>query len=145
MSNAMEPQHEQPKRSTGLRTCEVYGCQRDAQIYNNGLPNCRYHYGVAGKRLGHVTMLINNHAAEIDWYEHVLQTTITDYSEKTGREGKKYPGVVDATLPGSSSRRLLLTEAPAGMEPGHMEDFYHYRKRLARRIETLLEPLRIVA
>ena len=123
------------------RRCAIYGCPRMGTLYS-GNWNCRYHYGVSGERLAKVTARIKNHELEIDWYEHILQSTVVDYlmgevdcSELQQTEGDKGNQWV--------KKRKLLILAPDGMQPLPQEEFSDYRKRMAKYIGTLLSPLTV--
>lgn len=97
--------------------CEVNGCPRMGHIHADGRWNCRYHFGVGGRMLGHVTLMLTNHAAEIDWYEQLLFGTAE---------------VEYACL-------NLGAHAPLGYEPAYKEDFYTYRKRIEAKVKELLK------
>jgi hypothetical protein len=93
--------------------CEVFGCPRWGHIYRTNW-NCRYHDGQLGDKLAHITLMLKNHSRKVDWYEHILQTTIVEF---------------ELNLYGS---------APQGLEAGYLEGFFHYKQRLQRTIESLL-------
>jgi hypothetical protein len=97
--------------------CEVNGCPRQGHIHMEGRWNCRYHFGVGGRMLGHVTVMLTNHAAEVDWYEQLLLGT--------------------AEVEYACSN--LKASAPRGYEPVQSEDFYAYRKRVEGKIKELLK------
>ena len=97
--------------------CEVNGCPRLGHIHTDGRWNCRYHFGVEGRMLGHVTVMLINHAAEIDWYEQLL----------LGTAEVKY------------AFSNLKAGAPRGYEPVQKEDFYTYRNRVEGKIKELLQ------
>lgn len=126
------------KHDADDRTCMAHGCPRIATINSEGRWICRYHKGKAAKDWNHITLKLRNHEREVNWFEWLQQSTFTDYEEKTGRDGKKYPGTVDATILGQPLRRVPLTQAPPGMENGQMESFSHYRRRMGDKINSML-------
>ena len=109
--------------------CDVHGCFRPGHIKFGSVWNCRYHDGVPGDRLGYVTLKLNNHSKEFDWYEYLLQTSVVDFSV----------GVVDATHVGQHTTFIPVKNAPLGMEPLPHEELREYRNRMRKRIEEILK------
>lgn len=108
---------ETKRTSHGHGKCEVNGCPWPGQIHTDGRWNCRYHFGVSGIKLGHVTLMLINHAAEVNWYEQLLLGTAeVDYACSD-----------------------LKVRAPAGLEPLRGEIFLGYRKRIEAKITELLK------
>ena len=97
------------KRPLGLRNCDVYGCPRQAHIYT-GAANCRYHYNKAGKNLGHITMMLNNHAAEVDWYEKLLTATTVDFPQVKHDAHPNMPVLAGEELPAYKKRMAAYIE-----------------------------------
>ena len=137
-----EPEkQEYRKDKNGHGKCEAWGCTRWGHDYS-GKWHCRYHWAChgenIGKQLAHVSMILKNHEAEINWYEFVLQSSFVDYE----------CGVIDCTLPGQEKKRTPLSSAPETMLPEDGEKFSEYRKRITIYINHLLKldslPLRPV-
>ena len=108
----------EPSRNTlGMGKCEIYGCPRWGTIKTDGSWNCSYHWRRSGKNLAHITMLLNNHETEINWYEQIL----------LGTAEVEY---VCGDLKG---------RAPEILRPLQGEGFYAYRKRVIEYVADLLK------
>lgn len=101
--------------------CEVYGCPRDGHIYTSSW-NCRYHAGKHGSNLAHITMILKNHGKEFDWYEHVLNATVTDF------------GMGE-----------IAKQAPYGLEVHANESLKEYKSRMREHINGLLGVMEKIA
>jgi hypothetical protein len=114
------------------KKCEVWGCTRMGHV-NAGKWHCRYHWACHGEKIGdqlnNVTLMLNNHSNEVDWYEFLLQTSFVDFGV----------GVIDCTLPGCETKRRPLSTAPVGLHPEQGEEFYAYRNRIETHINHLLK------
>lgn len=106
---------EKKKREPGIHACEVYGCNRNGHILTTNW-NCRYHYAKSGESLSRISMILNNHKADFDWYERVLSFCPVDF------------------VLGEVSKR-----APYGLEVGEQEKFSDYKDRMRIHIENLLK------
>jgi hypothetical protein len=104
----------EPVSKSGHDRCAINGCTRDGHIFT-GQWNCRYHHGVAGNRLAHVTLMIRNHAQEFDWHEKLLTANAVDFAM------------------GSVAR-----DAPHQLRVLPGEDFYKYRTRVNLHIQALI-------
>lgn len=111
--NKAEP--DKPTTAHGSH-CSVYGCPREGQIKTASW-SCRYHHGKSGSNLNRITLVLKNHAREIDWHEYLLRTTPVDF------------------LVGDVARK-----APDGLRVLPNETYKAYRARVALHIETLLMP-----
>lgn len=113
-----DPQEEKPVQRTrqGHGKCEVFGCPRDGHIHT-GQWNCRYHFGKSGSSLARITMTLRNHEKEFDWYEHVLNATVTDF------------GMGD-----------IAGDAPAGLRVWKDETLKDYKTRMQIYFDDLLAP-----
>jgi len=110
-------QTKEPQRTRqGHGSCEVYGCPRAGHIYTAGW-NCRYHHGKSGQSLARTTLALKNHASEINWYEVVLNATVTDF------------GMGD-----------IAKDAPGSLHVLPNETLKEYRARMERHINNLFEP-----
>lgn len=105
-----------PRTRLGHGRCEVYGCPRDGHIYT-GQWNCRYHHGMGGHSLSRITLALKNHEREFDWYEHMLNATVTDFGM----------GVV-------------AKHSPSGLHVLPDETLVAYRLRVKHHIDNLLAP-----
>lgn len=104
-------------QKSAFRNCDIHGCPRFATIYTGLSANCRYHFGVAGKNLSQVTLALNNHAAEVDWFERLL--------------------LHDAEVEYVCGD--LKTLAPENLKPLQKEKFKDYRTRIEEHIKKLLK------
>ena len=125
------------------RSCFAYGCPCRGTIYT-GSWSCRYHDGVAGKNIDHLTMKLKNHELEIRWMDYILQSSIADYL--VGVLDKSRIKKTEGSKNGKWEKEYItLNLAPEGMQPDKEEDFYAYRKRMEQYIKGLLNPLSIVS
>lgn len=116
-----EPEDRQETRDINLHNrCSITGCNRDGHIHV-GYWLCRYHYGCHGdgyaQQVNFVTVLLNNHAPEFDYYERILSSRSVDW--ECGD---------------------LKARCPSTMLPvDKLEKFEVYRGRITEQIKKLLK------
>jgi hypothetical protein len=108
--------HETRRSNHGHGRCEVNGCPRWGQVHTDGRWNCRYHYRIAGSKLGHVTLMLTSHAVEVNWLETLMV------------------GTADVEW----SCENLKASAPRGLEANPGEKFRDYKLRIEAHINNLL-------
>jgi len=108
----------QPEKNTEAHdhSCLAHGCPRIPTITHEGRKICRYHYGRAAKDWGYISMTLNNHKCEIDWYEKMLYASIVDFIVRK------------------------LDTYPESLKPRVGEDFFDYRRRLWADLSEILYP-----
>jgi hypothetical protein len=113
-----ESDQEKPAHQSrlGHGRCEVYGCPRDGHIHT-GQWNCRYHFGKSGQSLSRITLALKNHEREINWHEHVLNATVTDFG-----------------------MGIVAKHSPHGLHPVPDETLSVYKLRMQRHVDNLLAP-----
>jgi len=94
--------------------CEIYGCPYSGHIQSEGRWNCRYHHSKAGKDLAHITTMLRNQSAEVDFYERLLSIKSYDF---------------EAYSP--------ITDTPYNYPQNDGESFLAYRNRLGSQIENM--------
>ena len=110
------PEQFAQRSKLGHGRCEVYGCPRDGHIYT-GQWNCRYHHGMSGQSLSRITLTLKNHERDFNWYEHVLNATVTDFG-----------------------MGIVAKHAPPGLSAWPDETLSVYKLRMKKNIDDLLMP-----
>lgn len=101
--------YDQPKREQTNR-CAADECPRRPTSFGmSGSGLCRYHNGRAAKDWGFITHELRAHAEEIDWYERVLNWTVTDF-EFDGKRMEPPTGLGRTEAMTLTEYRALLRE-----------------------------------